>query len=393
MATVRKRGNSYQIRAYAGYDGQGKQIEKVMSWTPAPGMTEKQIQKELERQKVMFENQVKSGQYTDGNIKFQEFAEQWFQDYGKDHLRERTYQRYKELAIRTYAAIGHIPLHKLQPQHLLRFYQQLAESGQNQRTGGGLSQKTIKHYHTFISSVLERAVKWQIIPANPCKRIDAPKVIRKEAKYLDEEQAAYFLSRLPEEPIDYQVMFTLLLITGMRRGELLGLEWQDIDLEQGTIQICRTSQYNSARGIYTDTTKTEQSKRLLSIPREICQLLIDYRSWQNNRRLQLGDQWDRNWTKAPRLFCQWDGKPMHPNTPYQELQKFMQRIDMEPIPLHSLRHTNASLLIGAGTDLRTVSGRLGHSQTSTTLNVYAHLLRNKDEAASEMIANKLLRHG
>ena len=165
MPTIQKRGDTYRITVSNGYDAKGKQLRKSMTWQPAPGMTQKQIEKELDRQAVLFEN--KSGQYMEGNIKFQDFAERWFEDYGKEHLRERTYLRYVELSQRTYAAIGHIRLDRLQPHHLLDFYKQLAEPGQNKRTGGGLAPKTIKHYHTFISSVMERAVKWKLIADNP----------------------------------------------------------------------------------------------------------------------------------------------------------------------------------------------------------------------------------
>ena len=316
MATIQKRGNSYRLRASAGYDAKGKQIVRSMTWTPAPGMTKKQIAKELERQKVKFDEQVKTGQFLDGNIKFQEFSEEWFESYGKEHLRERTYQRYKELSVRTYAAIGHIPIQKLQPQHLLAFYRQLGSEGiragaetavprerfqellaDRQWTQAFLSQtsglapstigaavkgksissksasaiaqafeepvenlftlkkdqtplssKTIRHYHTFISSVLERAVKWQLIPGNPCHRIDPPKVDHKEIKFMQEGELERFIECLSQEPIEYQSAFLILVLTGMRRGELMGLEWPDIDLEEGRIMIRRTSQYSDLKG-------------------------------------------------------------------------------------------------------------------------------------------------
>lgn len=391
MATVEKRGNSYRITASAGYDGGGRQIRKTMTWKPAPGMTEKQIQKELDRQAVLFEEKVKTGQYMDGNVKFQDFAERWFEDYGKEHLRERTYLRYVELSERTYAAIGHIRIDRLQPHHLLDFYKQLAEPGQNKRTGGGLSPKTIKHYHTFISSVMERAVKWGMVQDNPARRIDAPKVDKVAIEHMDDKQAIRFMDIVQEEPIEYRLIFTLLLLTGMRRGELLGLEWPDIDFENGVIHIRRTSQYAAGRGIYTDTTKTEQSKRPISVPPELLDLLRQYRVWQSEKKLRLGDAWDAEWTIHPRLFTKADGRPMHPNTPYKELQKLLERNGMEPVSLHSLRHTNATLMIGGGADVRTVSGRLGHSQTSTTLNIYAEFLQSADKAASEGLADTLLR--
>ena len=392
MATVEKRGNSYRLTASAGYDGAGRQIRKTMTWKPAPGMTEKQIEKELQRQKVLFDDKVKNGQYMDGNVKFQDFAERWFEDYGKEHLRERTYLRYVELSERTYAAIGHIRLDKLQPHHLLDFYKQLAEPGQNKRTGGGLSPKTIKHYHTFISSVMERAVKWGMVAENPCRRVDAPKADRKQIAYMDDEQARAFLAALADEPIDYQAIFTTLLLTGMRRGELLGLEWPDVDFEKGVIHIRRTSQYGGReKGIFTDTTKTEQSMRPISVPQELLSLLRQYRAWQNERRLLLGDAWSAEWAEHPRLFTSTTGTPLHPDVPYNMLHKMLKRHGMEPVSLHSLRHTNATLMIGGGADVRTVSGRLGHSQTSTTLNIYAEFLQSADKAASEGLADTLLR--
>ena len=391
MPTIQKRGDTYRITVSNGYDAKGKQIRKSMTWEPAPGMTARQIEKELDRQAVLFEEKVKSGQYMDGNVRFQDFAERWFEDYGKEHLRERTYLRYVELSKRTYDAIGHIRLDRLQPQHLLDFYKQLAEPGQNKRTGGGLAPKTIKHYHTFISSVLERAVKWGIISDNPCHRVDAPKADKKQIQFLDDHQALQFMKALEGESLEYRVVFSTLLLTGMRRGELLGLEWPDIDFDAGVIHIRRTSQYAPGAGIYTDTTKTEQSMRPLSAPAELLSMLRQYRVEQWERRLRLGDMWAKEWAEHPRLFTQWDGKPMHPNAPYQELQKLLKRSGLPKVSLHSLRHTNATLLIRNGADVRTVSGRLGHSQTSTTMNIYAEFLQSADKAASESIADTLLR--
>lgn len=362
-----------------------------MTWKPAPDMTEKQIEKELERQKVLFEEKVKSAPSVDENVRFQVFAERWFRDYAKEHLRERTYLRYEELSKRTYAAIGHIRLNRLRPQHLIDFYAQLAEPGQNKRTGGGLAPKTIKHYHTFISSVMDRAVKWGVVNENPCKRVDAPKVERKQIEFMNDEQARVFMAALEDEPLEYRVIFSLLLLTGMRRGELLGLEWPDIDFDSGVIHIRRTSQYAPERGIFTDTTKTEQSKRPLFIPAELLEMLRRYRAEQGERRLRMGDKWSTEWSEHPRLFTKWDGNPMHPNTPYKELKKLLARNGMEQVSLHSLRHTNATLLINSGADVRTVSGRLGHSQTSTTMNIYAEFLQSADKAASETLADALLR--
>lgn len=386
MPTIQKRGDTYRIRVSAGYDSAGRQLMKSMTWKPAPGMTQKQIQKELDRQAVLFEEKVKTGQYMDGNVKFQDFAERWFEDYGKEHLRTRTYGEYVRMKERTYQAIGHIRIDRLQPQHLLDFYRQLGEPGMNQRTGGGLSPKTILHYHTFISSIMERAVKWQMIQENPCRRIDPPKVDRHQIICLDDEQAMKFLACLETQPLEDKTFFTLALYTGMRRGELLGLEWPDIDLTTGVISIRRTSQYGGKKlGTYTDDTKTEQSKRSIRVTQNVVELLGAYKVEQAERRLRLGDAWAGGWTEHPRLFTNQDGRPMSPSTPLNRLKRILSRNGLPDVSLHSLRHTNATLLIQQGVSIRAVSGRLGHSQTSTTMNIYAHQIQSADAAAAEAL--------
>lgn len=386
MPTIQKRGDTYRITVSNGYDAKGKQIRKSMTWEPAPGMTKKQIEKELDRQAVLFEEKVKSGQYMDGNVRFQDFAERWFEDYGKEHLRTRTYREYERMKERTYQAIGHIHIDKIQPHHLLDFYKQLGEPGVNQRTGGGLSPKTVMHYHTFISSVLERAVKWQMIQENPCHRIDPPKVGRHQIKCLNDEQAIAFLECLEAQSLEDRLFFTLALYTGMRRGELLGLEWPDIDLDTGVISIRRTSQYGGAKlGTYTDDTKTEQSKRSIRVTQNVVGLLKAYKIEQAERRLRMGDAWAGEWAEHPRLFTNQDGRPMSPSTPLNRLKRLLARNELPDVSLHSLRHTNATLLIQQGVSIRAVSGRLGHSQTSTTMNIYAHQLQSADAAAAEAL--------
>lgn len=391
MAQIRKRSGSYQIVVSDGYTADGKQVTRRTTWKPPPGMTSRQMEKEVLVQAALFEDRVKKGQYLDGNIKFQPFAEKWFEDYGKTQLRPRTYYRYLEMAKKVYEHIGHIRIDQLRPHHMLDFMAKLAEPGQNHRTGGGLSPKTIKNYLAFVSSILQSAVEWQMIGENPCHRVAPPKVTKKPVECLSEDEAAAFLERLNEEPVEFRAMFTLLLLTGMRRGELLGLEWPDIDMEAGTLSIVRTSQYTPETGNFTDTTKTASSQRVLRLAPEMIALLREFKAWQNERRLAVGAAWSPKWAEHPRLFTQWNGIPMHNNTPYRALQRLLERYGMEHVSLHSLRHTNASVLIENGEDVRTVSGVLGHTQPSTTLNYYAHFFQKANARASQTAANALLR--
>lgn len=449
MATIQKRGKSYRIKVSLGYDTNNKQIIKSMTWKPSQNMTEKQIKKELNRQATLFEEQVKAGQCLNGQIKFKDFCEQWFKDYAEIQLREKTIHRYKGLKQRVYQALGNMRLDRIQPQHLLQFYNNLAEPGIKENSSfiiiidldkllkennititdfckisnvsdttlrgirngtttsivtaqkiadtlgldvlsvfkainekSGLSPQTIKHYHTFISSVLERAVKWGLILSNPCRRIDPPKATKKDIVYLTEDEAIRMLNLLQQEEISYRTLFTLLIYCGMRRGEVLGLEWSDIDFKNNVLSINRTSQYTNEKGIYTDDVKTASSRRSMKLSGEVIELLKEYKVWQDEQRLAIGDKWN----DTDRLFTQWNGLPMSLSTPYKWLQDFTKKNNLPKINIHSLRHTNATLLIKQGVNVRTVAGRLGHSVTSTTLNIYTHELQSADAAAADSLS-------
>lgn len=261
-----------------------------------------------------------------------------------------------------------------------------------ERTGGHLSPKTIFSYHAFISSVLESAYKWQLIDENPCRRVDPPKVIKHDIRVLDDEEVARLLIQLQKESIEDQALFMITIYTGVRRGELLGLEWEDIDFDSGVISICRTSQYKSGEGMYEDDTKTERSKRSIHVPDSLLDILRAYRAYQNERRLSLGDQWFSGWADHPRLFTSRNGSPMCSSIPLNRLKRILNSANLPQVSLHSLRHTNASLLIEQGVNVRTVSSRLGHSQTSTTLNIYTHAFQSADASAAQALELSLKAH-
>lgn len=385
MATITRLGDSYRIRVSCGYDGKGKQIRRSTTWKPAPGMTEKQIEKELKRQAVLFEESCQ-GKAINGNIKLEAFAKQWFKEYAEVKLRPRTLKRWHELEERTYQALGHLRMDKINVRHIQQFINNLSEPGVNQRTGGGLSPKTIRHYVTFLSDVFDYAMRAGVAKENPCRLVILPAMEKKDPEFYTLEEAQIFIDRLQTKaPIKYRAFFILAIYGGFRRGELLGLEWKDIDFNTGVIRIERNSLYTSELGTFTDTTKTEKSKRSLKLPESVINLLREHRKEQRVHRLAMGDQWQDH----DRLFTQDNGKPMNPGTPYEWLKRFCNEEGLRFLGVHSLRHLNASLLINNGVDVKTVSAALGHSQTSTTLNIYAHSFGSAQAAASEAIANVL----
>lgn len=174
---------------------------------------------------------------------------------------------------------------------------------------------------------------------------------------------------MKDAPLKYRAFFMLDIYSGMRRGEMLGLEWKDIDFQTGVIHIQRTSSYTKARGIYTDTTKTESSVRFVKVPSEVVDILRHYKAGQDAEREKLGSKWH----DTDRLFVKYDGQPMNPQTPYGWLKEFCEKNDFPFHGVHQFRHLHTSLLIGAGIDQTTVSGLLGHSQVTTTLNLYSHM--------------------
>lgn len=380
-----KKGDSYQIRSFCGYDAKGKQIVRRKTWKPNPGMTPKQIEKELQRQCLLFDQDCAAGAAA-GNIKFQTFAEQWFKEYAEKNLRPRSVSRLHDLEARTYAALGHLRIDKISTRSVQSFINNLSEDGINQRTGGGLSPKTIRHYNSFISDVMQYGVRMGMIPANPCTNVVLPPLEKKEKDVYTEEEAQAFLQDLIQEaPSKYQAFFVLAMYGGFRRGEILGLEWEDIDFQSEVVTIRRTSQYTKERGVYTDGTKTANSNRSLKLPAEVFPVLRRHRAEQAAERLRLGDQWQ----PSNRVFVTWNGAPMHPNSTYKWLKEFCAQFGHRFIGVHGFRHLNASLLINAGVDVRTVSASLGHSQTSTTLNIYSHTFTAAQAKASEAIGNAL----
>lgn len=450
MATVRKRGNSYQIRVSAGYDTNGNQIIKTKTWKPAPSMTERQIKKELDTQVVLFEQQVQTGQFLDGNITFAEFAERWFREYAEKQLKARTLQSYKDLMPRIIQALGHIKLSRLQPHHLMEFYNNLSENGvrldtkyracenfkeivmtagYTQKTlsaaanvgvstiracyeGRNVSKKTadklssalgkkdiftpvnnnstladttIVKYHRILSSVLTTAVQWQVIPSNPCGRVKPPHVEYKEAPILDETQLDKLINCLDNEPFKYKTAIMLVLYTGMRRGELCGLDWADIDFDRKIVHITKALLYTPGKGIFEDTPKSRQSHRAVNIPQEMIILLKQWKIEQCRQKLAIGDQWK----DSGKIFTSNDGSVMRPDSLTSWFQKFIKRNDLPNAHLHTLRHISATLLIAGGVDVATVSSRLGHANKSTTLNIYTHAIKSADAAAANLLQDIL----
>ena len=400
-----KNGTVYFIRVSLGYIN-GKQQTKGMTYRPEKGMSPRAIEKELNRQAVLFEEKAKQEyalqlqreadrqeqenneiEFAKKHMTFQELAEEWVSLQEETHeLKNSSLLRMKSCRERTYKAIGDVLVSKLTYRKIQAFITSLGRIGVNQKTGLGLSKKTQKHYLTFISDVMLYAKKCGYIDNNPCRDITFTKSAKTEKEVYSLDEAKALLAAIDDKaPLKYKLFFNLLAYCGMRRGEALGLEYKDINFETSVLSIRRTSNYHQGYGVYTDTPKTDSSYRSLYIQPKILTLIKLLKSEQKQQAIACGDQW----VNTDRLFIKWNGEPLHPSAPYKWLKRFCEHENLPFKALHSFRHFVASQALASGVDAKSVSSMLGHSQTSTTLNIYAHVIQQTNENALNSIANLL----
>ena len=390
--SIEKRGkNSYRLTVSEGFDLNGKPMihRKTIHGT----------KKEAEVELAKFVTEVQNGLVIDGkSLKFSEFVDVWKRDYGSKELAPTTYKQYcRMLETRILPYFGHFYINKIRPTDIMKFYDLLEKDTQLVRKKGNnglktkkpLSGKTILEHHRLLRAMLHRAVYWQLIVSNPAERVQPPRAKKPKRRSYDDEQAKILLENLEKltvEDTKYKVAIILTIFTGVRLGELMGLEWQDVDFRNGIISINRSSQYLSDMGVFTKVPKTESSIREIAIPEFIISLLEEYKLWYEDQKSLYGELW----TNSDRLFVQADGKPMHPSSISKWFVKYVSTIGLPVINFHGLRHTNASLLVAQNVDIAVVSARLGHAQISTTLDFYVHPLLSHNRKAGYALENLLL---
>lgn len=394
MASIQERRNkagkliSYSVRVHRGRGADGKQLKPwTATFDVSPTWTEKSARKKAEAFAATFEKECKEGTTTDSRQKFAPYCDYVIDLKEQRGVKHSTIVRYKELTRRIYPRIGHIKLKELRADHLNDLYTFLAQDGQNAKTGGRLSAKTILEHHRLISTVLEQAVKESLVPFNVASRATLPKAEHKEVNYFQPEQVAAIRDALEREPMKWKTLVHLLLITGARRGEVLGLKWDKVDFDGNRIYICNSVLYSPDVGIYESTPKKERSRRYVTLPTETMRLLRQYRAWQGEERLRLGEYYQNQGF----VFSQDNGKPMHPDSVTDWLKKFSKRHDLPHINPHAFRHTMASMLYFNGVDSVSISKRLGHAQVSTTANIYAHVMEEADKKSADILADVFLK--
>ena len=373
--SLEKRGkDSWRLVVSCGIDAKGQQIKVTKT-------VKTSSKRHAEKLLAEFVTAVEKGQFIATDLTLKDFVERWLKEYGENHLAPKTLARYKDiLNNRIIPALGHLRIDKIRPVHLMSFYNNLAEPGLRlDGKKGALSARTIQMHHRVLSAVLQDAVEWQIITDNPCNRVAAPKIKKTVIQILNEEQMEVLLAGLDQVPLKWKVLCLLALSAGLRLGELLGLEWKHIDFDKQTVSIEQSSQYINGIGVFIKGTKNSSSERLIALPSSVVELLRSYKECQSADQEKLADLWHT----TDRLFTQWNGKPMHPSSFNHWLKQYCADHDLPRISPHAFRHMSATMLLNAGISLKNVSGRLGHSKTSTTGDIYSHFLKSVDKLAAE----------
>lgn len=378
-------GTSWRLIASCGLGTNGRQVKKTKT---VQAKNEDDARKQLEK----FLNEVDGGiDVNAGKLSFQRFVEErWLPKYAEKELAPKTIHDYKGyLEKRIYPAMGHLKMNKIRPSHIIDFIDMMGEEGMRQddhKEKKTLSTNSILHYFRLISSVLSTAVQWQVLTENPAKRVKPPKVQKQKAPAYDEVQTAALLKALETVDLQYKVLVILGVALGVRRGELMGLEWKHFDLTKGIVRIEQASQYLPGEGINPKDPKNDSSERIIALPKSVIALLKQYESYQTVRRLEM----DNKWVNSDRLFTKWNGEPMHPDTISKWFPKFLTVNGLPRIPFKNLRHTSATLLIGNNANLKNVSTRLGHTNINTTANVYADSLKSVDKQLAATMDNILV---
>lgn len=398
MANITKRNGSYLIRVSCGYDVSGKKITRSMTWKPAPGMSAKQIEKELNRQALQFEEKCKSGLISNNpRLILAEFVPQYLKIV-KPSISPSTYSYYERaLNTQILPVIGHLKLSSIKPVHIQELINTLSKkpSQKHQRKDGTypeadktISAATVRRYLTIIQSVLNQATKLEIIPSNPARaeKLTIPKASVPNIEIFTKQEAAELLTCLEKEPLQFQVLIQLAIMTGARRGELCALKFGDVDFNTNRITIERAAIKLKGQPISIKPPKDYEVRSITVAPYCI-ELLRTLQAEKDRERQRLGDQWQGgDW-----IFTQWNGEIMNPQTPTKWFAKFLDRNGLKHRKFHSLRHTSATLLLYGGASIKQVQGRLGHGDIETT-NKYLHYLSEADSDSANILQEMLITH-
>ncbi|HZC07305.1 MAG TPA: tyrosine-type recombinase/integrase [Ktedonobacterales bacterium] len=304
---------------------------------------------------------------TDDRLRLAPFLDEWL-DGKKATLRPRTWLRYRELLRHVTATLGGHQLTRITPRALQRLYADLQAMPPD---GAGLSSTTVHHAHTALRQAFASAERQGLIARNPADLLDAPRMAESEMQVLTLTQAKTLLATAQGDKLE--AIITLALTTGMRLGELLGLQWRDVDLTRASLQVRNTMQRVPGEGWRLGPPKTARSRRRIDLAPEGVAALRRHHARQAEDRLAAGALWESSADAPDLVFANAVGRPIEgANFLRRDFAPLLARAGLPRVRFHDLRHTAATLLLEQGIHPKIVAEMLGHSDISLTMNRYSH---------------------
>ncbi len=393
MASVTPKSNgTYLIRVSCGLDSSGKQISRSKIFKPSkPNLSYQKLNKEIDAFIADFELEARSESaiIRPDKVTFAEFVEKYL-EVKKPVLSPNTYVFYERI-IRSelIPMFGAMKLREIRTYHVQQFIQYLTnEKKRDDGVEGGIVASTVRRYTTVLRSILTLAYKLEYTDddVGSSRRIEFPKEASAEVEVFTIEEVQQIMEALESEPLNIRLLVEMAIFTGMRRGEIVGLKWGDIDFQNQKISIKRSIYKPKDGKALEKEPKSKYSIRTIAIPEQLCKTLLAYRAHQDRHISFLGDAWKN----LDYVFTEEDGYVMNPQTPTKQFDHFLKRHGIRHLKFHGLRHTSATMLLANGCDIKTVSTRLGHADIDTT-NIYVHALESTDRGAAQMFDNLITR--
>ena len=366
----RSRG-SWTIRVDMGvHPDTGRRRQKV---TTVRG-TKKEAQRRLNE--ILHELNT-SGFSQSSKLTFGQFLTHWLKTYVELNVRARTAEGYESIVrVHLIPSLGQIKLAYLQPSRLQEYYTQALKEGRKNGHPGGLSAQTVLNHHRVIHEALTLALKWGMVNRNVAQAVSPPHPSKRQVQTLDSEGVRACLAAA--EGTIYHPIFYLKVYTGLRRSEIMGLRWKDVDLDMATVSVVQALHHlHDGRMIY-EKPKSSRGKRLIALTPTSVMMLRDHRRNQEKERELVGVPF----TDESLVFCHPDDSPIDPEVVSKAWRRLVRKMKRDGVRLHDLRHTHACLMLKQGVHPKIVSERLGHASVSTTLDIYSHVTPGLQEAAA-----------
>ena len=363
---------SWTVVLDLGADQNGKRRQL---WRACRG-TKKDAQRLLTRLLHQRDNGI---EVPPGRLATGDYLELWLRDYAKPSVAPKTYRGYADIVRRHLApALGAVPLSRLRPQHIQAYFGKATESGRLDGKGG-LSAQSVLHHHRILHAAFRQAIKWQLLSVNPAAAVEPPRPKQKELRVLHLDEVTRLLDAA--DKTRYGPLIRFALLTGMRKGEICGVRWRDLDLDAEVVRVQQTCQWLAGRGFEFHPPKTPRSRRAVALSPASVKLLRRARTVQLEERLKVGAAY----ADYDLIFATMIGTPLDPSNFRQAWLGIIKEADLAGLRFHDLRHACASFMLQQGANVKVVSERLGHSGVGITLSTYAHVLPGiQAEAAARL---------